>query len=353
MSDERLTCLVPTHNRPQFLRRLLQFYSRFSPGFSFLVVDSSNPLIAAENLAVVESWKSEVDVEYRHFDLNIIDKCVRGLEFVRTPFVVFCADDDLLFPNAVRKCVEFLANEPRYSSAMGRTVQLNTTPALWHGNGLRVLRGYSIEHDQPLERCRQMVARVFSSYYAVYRTETLLGNFRVTAAHTDSRLTLEVPEVLLSQLSVLCGRLKVLPLMYSIRERHRSNAGHALRSGVRQQSELFYQRFKECLTNQFQHAGIDRSEAERFINDSLGFLRDPNLANRRPRRSAIELVRQVVYGITDRAVDFFWKDRARYCRPLQVSDFAGCEQVWHAAVQLIRDFPQGISSDHSALERCV
>ena len=352
MSNERLTCLVPTHNRPQFLRRLLQFYSRFAPGFSFLVVDSSSPPVAAENLAIIESWKSEVDVEYRHFDLSFIDKCVRGLEQVRTPFVVFCADDDILFPDTTRQCVDFLANKPGYSSAMGRTVQLDTTPALWHGSGLRVLKGYSIEHDRPLDRCRQMITRVFSSFYAVYRTETLLDNFRVTAAHTDSRLSLEIPEVLLSQLSVLCGRLKVLPLMYSIRERHHSNAGRALRSGVRQQSELFYQRFKECLTDQFQHVGIDRSEAERFINHSLGFLRDPNLANRRPRRSAVELARQVVYGIADRVVDFFWKDRARYCRPLQASDIAGCEQVWHAAVQLIRDFPEGAPSDHST-RRCA
>ena len=353
MSDERLTCLVPTHNRPQYLRRLLQFYSRFSPGFSFLVVDSSNPLAAAENLAVIESWKSAVDVEYRHFDLSFFEKCVRGLEQVQTPFVVFCGDDDLLFPDAVRRCVEFLENQPGYSSAMGRTVQQDVPPALWNGSGLRVLKGYSIEHDRPLDRCRQMIARVFSSFYAVYRTETLLGNFRITAAQTDSRLSLEVPEVLLSQLSVLCGRLKVMPLMYSIRQRHRSNAGRVLRSGVRQQSELFYQRFKECLTVQFQHAGIDRADAQRFIDDSLGFLRDPNLANRRPRRSAFERARQVVSGIADRAVDLFWTDRARYCRPLRASDFAGCEPEWHAAVQLIRDFPQGIPSDHSTRQRCA
>lgn len=353
MSDERLTCLVPTHNRPQFLRRLLRFYSRFSPGFKFLVVDSSHPAAAAENVAVIESWKSDVEVEYRYFDLSFIDKCVRGLEQVRTPFVVFCGDDDILFPDAVRQCVEFLASETGYSSALGRTVQLNTTPAFWDGSGLRVLKGYSIEQDGPLERCRQMVTRVFSSFYAVYRTETLLGNFRITAGHTDSQQSLEVPEALLSQLSVLRGRLKVLPLMYSIRQRHRTNASVALRSGLRPQVELFYQRFKECLTDQFQHAGIDRADAQRFIDDSLGFLRDPNLAHRRPRRSPIELARQVVVGLAERAADLIWTNCARHCRPLRPSDFAGCKPEWHAALQLIRGFPQGMPSDHSALERCA
>ena len=41
MTNDSLTCVVPTHNRPHFLRRLLHLYSQFSPGFPFLVVDSS------------------------------------------------------------------------------------------------------------------------------------------------------------------------------------------------------------------------------------------------------------------------------------------------------------------------
>ena len=204
-----------------------------------------------------------------------------------------------------------------------------------------------------MERCRQMADRVFSSFYGVYRTETLLNNFRITAAHTDSKVSLETPEFLLSQLSVMCGCLKVLPVMYSIRERHRSNAGAALRSGVRPEPEPYYQKFKECLTAQFQLVGEDRAEAESFIDHSFGFLRSPSLSNRRPSRSAVEHALRTVSGITDRAVDLFRTDQARYCRSLQNRDYAGCEQAWHAAVQLIRDFPQGMPSEQSIERRCA
>jgi len=351
MSDERLTCLVPTHNRPQFLRRLLQFYSQFPPDFSFLVVDSSNPSVAAENLDVIESWKSAVSVEYRHFDSNFIDKCVRGLEQVRTSFVAFCGDDDLLFPNAVQQCVEFLGNAAGYSAAMGRTVQLSPTRPAWRGRVLQVLKGYSIEHDRPLDRCRQMATQLFSSFYAVYRTETLLDNFQITAANSDSQLTLLAPEMLLSQLSVLRGRIKVLPVMYSIRERHETNAGFSVRTGVQPKAEPLYQRFRKCLADQLIQAGIDRAESERFIDDKFGFLRDPRFGSRRRRRSIIQTVRQLFHGIAERAVDHFWTDRARHSRGLQASDVAGCEPVWNAAVQLIREFPLGISAGDSALKR--
>ena len=347
MSDERLTCLIPTHNRPHFLRRLLRFYSQVPAGYRFLVVDSSRTEHAAENRALIEDFRSDVEVEYLHLDLNFMDKCVRGLESIATPLVVFCADDDLLFPGAVRQCADFIENESGYSAAMGRTVQLDPSPRRWQGNGLRVLRGYSIEQDLPLERCRQMADSMFSSFYAVYRTESLLHNFRITATHTDSQVSLETPEMLLSQLSVMSGRLKVLPLMYSIRERHRTNAGAALRSGVRPEPELYYQQFKECLTAQFQIEGEQRGNAESFIDHSFGFLRSPSLSNRRPSRSAAEHALRVASGIKDRAVDLFWTGQARYCRPVQSRDYMGCESEWHAAIQLIREFPQGMPSDQS------
>ena len=353
MSDERLTCLLPTHNRPQFLRRLLQFYARFSPGFSLLVLDSSNPSAASENVAVVESWKSEVNIEYRYFDLNFIDKCVRGLELVHTPFVVFCADDDLLFPDAVRRCVDFLENEPGYASAIGKSTGLRARQRRW---SCTVYQGYSIDDNRPFDRCFRMADYWFSNFYAVHRTEILRDIFRITAANTDSRLTLHVPEILLSQLSMLCGRVKVLPLMYSLLEDHGANSSAVTRTGVQPEAELLYQRFKQCLTEQFEQTGVDRADAERFIDESYGFFRNPNVANRRRRRSIVEQTRRLVRKITDQTLGCLWtnyRGRSAIKRWLRASDFAECGPILQTAIQLVRDFPHGIPSDHALLKRCA
>ena len=341
---------MPTHNRPHFLRRLLHFYGQFPSGFPFLVVDSSNPVAAAENREVIESIRGRVDIDYQHFDLNITDKCVRGLERVRSPFVVFCADDDYLFPDTVWRCVDVLENEPAFATAMGRTAQLNPKLPRWC---CRVLKGYSIEHDLPFDRCRQLAANWFTNFYAVYRTTTMLDIFQITAANTNSSLNYHLPEMLFSQLSVLRGRVKVLPQMYSLMEKHDSNAGAAMRTGVRPQAESMYQRFKGCLADQFVLAGTVRAEAERFIDDEYGYFRETNLAIRRRPRSTAEVIGHFFAGIREKMAGLWGTDFNRHRRFVRAGDLVGCESQWHAAVQLMRDFPQGIPSDHSTLKRCA
>jgi hypothetical protein len=267
--------------------------------------------------------------------------------------VVFCADDDFLFPDPVCRCVEFLENAPGFASAMGRIAMLNVNrPHQRCG----VLKGYSIEDDRPFDRCRQMAAQWFSNAYAVYRTETLLDILQTTAANTDSGLTYYLPEMLASQLSVMRGGVKVLPLMYSLREYHAANAGTGkLVPEDRSQTEALYQRFRECLVNQLEQTGIARTDAEQFVDGSYGYLRDPVRANqrRRRRRTVVELVRQLAKGMIALPMDYFSADLMNRRRFLRASDLAGCEANWQAAVQLIREFPSGMPSDHSTLRRCA
>lgn len=351
MTEDSLTCVVPTHNRPHFLRRLFRLYAQFPPGFPFLVVDSSNPTAAAENRDVIESVRKTLHIDYQHFDLNIVDKCVQALERVRSPFVVFCADDDYLLPDSVWRCVEFLKDQPRYDSAMGRVAMLNTKQPRWCG---MVHQGYSIEEDRPFDRCVRLADSWFSNFYAVQRTQVYCEIFQITAANTDSGLSLQVGEMLLAQLSVIRGRVKTLPFIYSLMEKHDANSGKRSPAGVLLQAEWLYQRFKGCLTEQLEQTGIARAEAEQFIDNTYGFFRDPKVARQRRRRSTSVQVRRFFRKMTDLTGDALRKDyrnRGALKRLIRASDIAGCRPIWQAAVQLIYDFPRGIPGDPSPLER--
>ncbi len=351
MTGDSLTCVVPTHNRPQFLRRLFRLYTQFPPGFPFLIVDSSNPTAAAENRELIERARITLPIDYQHFDLNITDKCVQGLERVRSPFVVFCADDDYLFSDSVWRCVDFLKAQPRYDSAMGRVAMLNPKLPRWCG---MVHQGYSIEDDRPFDRCVRLADSWFSNFYAVQRTPVFSEIFKITAAHTDSRLSVHVGEMLLAQLSVIRGRVKTLPLLYSLMEKHDANTGRRPPTGVLPQAELLYQRFKGCLAEQLEHTGVARREAEQFIDNTYGFFQDPRMANQRRRRSTAVQIRRFVRKITDLTGDALRKDyrnRGALKRWIRASDIAGCRPAWQAAVLLTYGFPRGIPADQSPLER--
>jgi glycosyltransferase domain-containing protein len=349
MSPDELTCVIPTHNRPQFLRRLLHCYAQIPPNFRFFVADSSGPAAAAENRAVIEGVQPTLDVTYEHFDLNFTAKCAHALQRVPTPYVVFCADDDYVFSRTAGQCVEFLKQEPAFESAQGRTVEVRPKHPAWCS---RVLKGYSIEHDVPFVRCRQLAATWFTNFYAVYRTATLREIFRLTAENTNSALGYQLPEMLVSQLSVLRGKLKVLPTIHSLMERHDSNAGAATRKGVRPQAEALYERFKTCLTEQFVLTGADRAEVEAFIDREYGYFRETNLAIRRRPRSTGEVIVNFLSAIRENVVG--WSGGSNlHRRFVRASDLAGCEPVWQAAVQLVQQFPQGISAEQANSRLCA
>ena len=350
---QQITCLIPTHNRPLFLRRLLHFYQLFPPGFTFVVIDSSHSEAAAENVDIIKGVSTSLNIGYRHLDLNVIDKCAEGLRNVTTPLVVFCADDDFLMPDAIWQCVDFLENHPEYGSAIGRMAATNVmqsfSPCIVH-------QGYSIEDDRPFDRCRKIADFWFTNFYGVHRTESLSENFRLTAASTDSRKTPHLAEQMLSLLSVLSGRVKVLPLISSVVECHGKNSSMTTRSGMQAEGEELYLRFRNCVATQLELTGIDRVEAERFLDQSYGHFRDSNIANRKRRRSIVEHARRFAMKASHLALDYLGRNHNQPIpikRLLRASDYATSGPCLRQAQQLIWDFPHGMSADSQTQKRCA
>lgn len=339
MTEPLVTCLVPTHNRTNFLRRWLRFYREFPPGFAVTVIDSSGPAAAAENVALIEAARGNLKIRYLHLDLDLMTKCQQALETMTTPFVTLCADDDLVFPEAVAKCAEFLGRNPGYSSALGRTAKVYPNRR-WFG---RVrLKGYSIEDDDPLERCRRLAGNFFTNYYAVYPLETLRANFRLVSDHTDSRATYALAEMLLSQLSAIRGRIKVLPIMHLVLERHAAMAGVLCRGQQWAEVEAHYLRFRQCLVEEFANAGVERGRAGEYVDEQFVHFRDPNLLHRLRKRSVSEALKHHLRSACERVEDRFQNEGVRHRWPIRAGDIAGAETFWKAAVQIMRDHPDGM-----------
>ena len=352
MHDNRLTCLVPTHNRPQFLRRLMRFFVQVQPQFLIRIIDSSEGSAATENRSIVDDVSHQLQVDYQNIAQPFYEKISTGLASVTSPFVAMCADDDCLFPETVTRSVDFLEHEPTYESAMGHKAQLNTTKKFWPGS-LKVLKGYSIDSESVLDRCRLMATQWYSNFYAVYRTPTLLHHFRIVSANSSPKSLPQLPEMLMSQFSVLRGRAKVLPMMYSIWQRHETNWTNMVAKALQSQPELHYEQFRACLLEQMQLAGIDRAEAERLIGDWYGHYRFPEMAKLKRRLSVGEQLSRSVRGFAERFEDFVRPDQVRHCRSVRSRDLVGCQSSWQAAVNVIREYPQGILCESDSLKRCA
>jgi glycosyltransferase domain-containing protein len=339
-----VTCLVPTHNRANFLRRWFRFYRQFPPGFQVLVADSSRPEAAAENRAIVAHEAGLMAARIQHFDLNLIGKILRALERVETPFVNLCADDDLILPEAVRRSAEFLAANPGYVSAQGRSARVNPARR-WFG--LNRLRGYSLEQDDSLVRCQTLRETWFTNFYAVFRTETLRDMFRLTEAATDCTETYALAEAFLSQLSAIWGRIKVLPVMHLVMEVHPATASVRHRGSSWSAVESGYQRFHAGLVAEFVRAGIDGTVAGNYLSQQFVHFRDPTLLGRSRGRTGAAWLNYWVRSARERWQDWSHPVNVRHTRSINAADLAGSEPEWRSAVELMRRYPHGMPAGNS------
>jgi glycosyltransferase domain-containing protein len=107
------TLVIPTYNRPKQLRALLSYLSARALQSRVLVLDSSEAKPRAANRKIIEHAKLKLDYAEFASETHPFDKFREGVHKVRTQFCALCADDDLIVPDAVKRCLDALRSNQR------------------------------------------------------------------------------------------------------------------------------------------------------------------------------------------------------------------------------------------------
>ena len=346
MSPDRLTCLVPTYNRPEFLRRLFQFYQQFPLPCSFLVADSSEPGAKAENQAIIQDARRTFDITYRHFNVDLTTKCCQALQQVQTPYVVLCADDDYLLPLALQHCVEFLEDHPDYSVAQGIMAIVNRP-----GKPPYATAGYSLDDEDAITRCRKMFRFNFTTFYGINRTANLRDNFQITTTSLDCAHSHFFPELMLSQLSVMRGRVKVLPEIFYLHEEHDANFARTPKVSDPSRAVELEQQFRTSLSSQLERLGVNRTQAKHLVQKWYGLL--PGLGLTQSDQSMPRRLRRFLNRTWRQVMNLVIRDGTIYRRSLRAADWSGQEAEWQEAIRLMTTHPQGITLSEVAEKRAA
>jgi glycosyltransferase domain-containing protein len=217
MSD--VTIFIPTYNRPQWLNRTAAFLQHGSVRLPMIVADGSEPEAATANQAACRELGT--NIEYFHMPSatdpggsakNYLRRFSAALARVKTPYVVCCADDDLLLPETAVKAADFLANNPDYVGCQG--VYLNFR---YKGDEIRLeSRGYdspTVDADSIGGRLIQFYSRYEAPYYAVFRTAAQRSIFEDAQDITTPMLV----ETYQAAGVVTYGKLKRLNDLYYLR----------------------------------------------------------------------------------------------------------------------------------------
>ena len=224
--QSKVSLLVPTKNRPEFLLRLLNYYAGLEFKGVIHVGDSSDDGIADQMAEHVEHFKDSVEIVYRRYPgLSNPEAMQRLCELVSTPYIAFVADDDFLVPSSIGKCASFLDENPEYVAAQGLAAifSLAAPGADGHIEQFGEYRQRAVEGGTAAQRLTDHLRNYTVTLFAVHRADTWRAMYNSVSSlpHNDP-----CQELLPCCLSVIFGKLAILDCLHLIRQGHPQRVLH-------------------------------------------------------------------------------------------------------------------------------
>ena len=118
----RLTILVPTRERQDFLIRLVAVWG--GTPVRLVLVDGSDHPVSATHREVIESAEN---VSYVHSALSYPERMKLAGSFVSTPYAVLSGDDEFLLPAGLTVAIRLLDQDPGLAGCVGQCLRFFPT----------------------------------------------------------------------------------------------------------------------------------------------------------------------------------------------------------------------------------
>ena len=207
------------------MKRLLKFYKSYNIPINILILDSTPSSPSDQELIHLLSNRNILWKKYDS-DVTYWDRISKGVKHIKTDYVTLCADDDFIIPEALIPCMNFLENNADYSSSHGLYFNhKSATQSKKDGFSIGPIysSGRSADEDSSIERIITYLSGKSNYYpfYAVHRSDM----FRLIWSETKDYVSdWNLHELFSSCLSLIYGKMKILPLFYSSREPNTYNS---------------------------------------------------------------------------------------------------------------------------------
>lgn len=299
MNLETVSVVIPAHNRSEKLRRVLHYYSQTN--IQIIVSDSSDVLFPYLN----EFPK----LKYFHFPKEQFLKKINNiLPYINTKYVVYCADDDFIVPQAIEQCLNFLELHPDYDSAQGHYLSFEMKKErVYFSPGYIRNFDKDINQSLPSERLPEFRNLYASLLYSVIRASTFVNMYKKCMEGESLKFTnLFLAEIYFNFFSLMSGKNRTLQIFYGSREKDYSSAYYTtvplsvIRSSPEYKEE--FQSFFNIIVNQLVSKQDLDLESSKYL--LTGLLQDPKKDYINPfKRKMINLLN--VYGPTEMMNKFF------------------------------------------------
>ena len=161
----KLTLIVPTYNRQDYVLRNMRYWSGRGP--TLHILDGSVTPISTSDLSGLNE-----NIHYHYLPISVFQRLGHSLDLVKTKYCMLMGDDDLFIPSGLEACIKQLESVEDLVSCMGRC--LSFLPGSNEVKGWvdsTEMKGYSILQEDPIERMVfHMNPYTCSTIYSVVQT---------------------------------------------------------------------------------------------------------------------------------------------------------------------------------------
>ncbi len=298
IENEKVECalIIPTYNRPEYLKRILEYYNQCEMNCCIFVGDSSiENIISINEKTISKITKLSVSHIKYPSDINPFYKNADIIKYVTQKYCAICADDDFITPSGIEACVEFLNANPDFTCAHGNyfgyCVKKNKKDEirfLW--KPLSTTDSITLPDSEA--RMAYHFAHYSATFYAIHRTEFFKFIFQENMKYT---IDYQFGELLPTLLTMIYGKMKKLDIMCNVREMNPNSTNWTcnsmndyIKDGTYNEK---YTRFRECLAHHLMlNSKLNLEEAIDCIDHGMAeYLQ--NFCNRSsiPRKAGIFL----------------------------------------------------------------
>lgn len=250
--SEKLTLIIPTKDRSDFLRRALRYYSQVSCQFTLLICDSSNDAELERNISTIAEYKESLKINHLFSSSNKRntrsssgwqdDELLSGvMDNVVTPYVAFFADDDFAIVKNISIGIDFLETNNDYSYVCGTALILTLSDDAVVGNlesvGLYSQRGVCLYSAK--DRLTNLLSNYSVLEYGVSRTKQMRYRWRNVF---DAKIDNLSAELLNCSLVAIQGKAKKLNELLLVRQGHNRMNSRTGRDAFDWISEVFFKK---------------------------------------------------------------------------------------------------------------
>src|SRR3989344_5519913 len=118
----KVAIIIPTMDRPDFILRQFKFYELMDSPHPVYISDSSNEENAEKLKNGIKQFK-KLNITYQWAPPGK-DCLYQLLSLVKEKYCIQMGDDDIIIPETMSDCADFLGNHPDYSMCFGRQVNI-------------------------------------------------------------------------------------------------------------------------------------------------------------------------------------------------------------------------------------